>query len=257
MDASGSRGGSAAPVSVLQAAINKAFESAAKGNGTGGTHAKPRFIPARRFEGARSGYCFTTGDEGTGYYYDPLNDGGENEEAQAPVVPAPVVLAPEELLRQVRSSPLVKTQTSSFLFFERRVGGCSQSRLLRGAAMRYCLPCRHAPCLHPNIRCDHTCPLETFATNCQTLNFPVQASLSETHNQAEEAAGLDDTDMATLDAKSLRRMCSALDRKVKENMGLRLKYASSHDKFMQSEIDLHDMVRRPLSPPTPCGLAPL
>lgn len=92
--------GAAPPVSVLQAAINKAIETAAQAKLDGQESAKVQFIPATRFTGPRNGYHFTTGNEGLGYYYDPLNDVPEDE-AEAQLQKAQ--LQPEDLLKQVRS----------------------------------------------------------------------------------------------------------------------------------------------------------
>ncbi|KXZ43101.1 hypothetical protein GPECTOR_102g54 [Gonium pectorale] len=46
-----------------------------------------------------------------------------------------------------------------------------------------------------------------------------------------------------LDAKSLRRLVASLDKKCKENLALRLKYADQPDRFLDSEVDLDECIK--------------
>ncbi|KAG2427002.1 hypothetical protein HXX76_012786 [Chlamydomonas incerta] len=59
--------------------------------------------------------------------------------------------------------------------------------------------------------------------------------------QAEEEANIDQ--IQVLDAKSLRRLVAGLDKKYKENMALRFKYAEQPDKFLDSEVDLDEHIK--------------
>lgn len=47
-----------------------------------------------------------------------------------------------------------------------------------------------------------------------------------------------------LDLKGLRRMVNLFDRRFKDNMELRMKYSEEPDKFMDSEVELDDVVKR-------------
>ncbi|PNG99143.1 Beta-catenin-like protein 1, partial [Tetrabaena socialis] len=46
-----------------------------------------------------------------------------------------------------------------------------------------------------------------------------------------------------LDAKSLKRLLAGLEKKAKENLALRLKYADQPDRFLESEVDLDEHIK--------------
>jgi beta-catenin-like protein 1 len=96
----------AAPTFVLQAAIDRAVEAAKAGGGGGGL--REPFIASPRFAGLRSGYHFKMGDQGLGYYFDPLNErpegagggggGGAGAGPSSASAARPAAAAPAELL---------------------------------------------------------------------------------------------------------------------------------------------------------------
>ncbi|WIA28620.1 hypothetical protein OEZ86_011157 [Tetradesmus obliquus] len=59
--------------------------------------------------------------------------------------------------------------------------------------------------------------------------------------QAEEQA--DAAEVQLLDEKSLRKMLNALDKRAKENLELRMKYADEPMRFIDNEVDLMSLIR--------------
>ncbi|GBF90342.1 hypothetical protein Rsub_02448 [Raphidocelis subcapitata] len=59
--------------------------------------------------------------------------------------------------------------------------------------------------------------------------------------RAEEEANIDE--VQALDARSLRRLAAQLDKKARENLELRAKYAGEPLKFLDNEVDLLSLVR--------------
>lgn len=98
----------AAPTAVLEAAISQL-----------GSHDEPplnlpKFVPARRFDGAKPGYFFSSGPEGVGYYRDSRQaapahapDAGGADEAPQPRRRLPTA---EELLEAAEQQAAEQVQ---------------------------------------------------------------------------------------------------------------------------------------------------
>jgi len=156
----------AAPTFVLQAAINRAVEAAKAGGGGG---LREPFVPSPRFAGVRNGYHFKMGDQGLGYYFDPLNERPEGG------------------------------------------GGASGAGAGPSASVSAARPAAAA-----------LAPAELLAA-------------------AEAAAGFDS--IQALDARSARRLCAAFERAARANLEARLKHAGEPHRFLQTEVDLDEMVK--------------
>uniref|UniRef100_A0A7S3R3A3 Beta-catenin-like protein 1 N-terminal domain-containing protein n=1 Tax=Dunaliella tertiolecta TaxID=3047 RepID=A0A7S3R3A3_DUNTE len=68
-----------------------------------------------------------------------------------------------------------------------------------------------------------------------------QLDPEELLKQAEEDAHIDQIQL--LDAKGLKRIVTALEKKYKENLEQRMKYAEAPEKFLDSEVDLDEQVK--------------
>ncbi|EIE25166.1 DUF1716-domain-containing protein [Coccomyxa subellipsoidea C-169] len=73
---------------------------------------------------------------------------------------------------------------------------------------------------------------------------PVQLDPEQLLKEAEEQAEEAGNDQALLDARGLKRLVLSFDRKYKENLEARMKHADAPEKFMASELDLDEEVRR-------------
>eukprot|EP00884_Botryococcus_braunii_P022431 jgi/Botrbrau1/8872/Bobra.50_2s0028.1 len=72
--------------------------------------------------------------------------------------------------------------------------------------------------------------------------LPKVSDPEELLREAEAQLGNDQVPL--LDAKGLKRLILGFERKYKENMEARMKYSDQPDKFMESEVDLDEEVRR-------------
>ena len=83
-----------------------------------------------------------------------------------------------------------------------------------------------------------------MASSHQTQNPPLQhtPTAEELLEEAEEAAG-PGAQLTVVDAKTLKRLVSTLERKYQANVEQRIKYAHDPKKFLESEIELDEAIR--------------
>ena len=64
--------------------------------------------------------------------------------------------------------------------------------------------------------------------------------------EAEELAE-DLRDLENIDERGIKRIVAGLERRVRKNQELRMKYADSPDKFMESELEVHEILQKLLA----------
>ena len=72
-----------------------------------------------------------------------------------------------------------------------------------------------------------------------------QQQAAELLAQAERDLVSSQVEVTQLDANSLKRMILSVEKRINENMQLRMKYAEQPDKFMDSELELYQVHAMP------------
>lgn len=122
---------------------------------------QPRFISSQKFTGSKKGYFYGTGDHGSGYYFDTVQD---------------------TLKRKIDDKEYI-----------------------------------------------------------QTNKRPTVQKNPEPNSVIEESS---DDKVVDLDANSLKQLLLSLEKKITKNQKLRMKFSDQPEKFMESEIDLHDELNK-------------